>query len=78
MDLHLYTINSGIKILVNKQYVLHYKIEMPGRMINLKLAQNATKHEYNLTVYYAPQVKAIHKTPMVNIVKTFTQVHHVS
>ena len=51
---------------------------MPGRMINLKLAHNATKHEYNLTVYYAPQVKTINKTQMVNIVKTFSQVHDVS
>ena len=37
-----------------------------------------TKHEYNLTVYYAPRVKAINKTQMVNIVKTFSQVHDVS
>ena len=79
MHLHLYTINSGIIILVNKQYdILHSKIEMPGCMINLKLAYNATKHEYNLTVYYAPQVKAINKTQMVNIIKTFSQVHDVS
>ena len=71
--------HSGIIIQVNKQYdVLHSKIEIPDRMINLKLAHNATKHEYNLTVYYAPQVKAINKTHMVNIVKTFSQVHDVS
>ena len=79
MHLHLYTINSGIIILVNKQYdVLHSKIEIPGRMINLKLAHNVTKHEYNLTVYYAPQVKAMNKAQMVSIVNTFSQVHDVS
>ena len=75
MHLHLYTINSGIVILVNKQYdILHSKIEMPGQMINLKLSHIVTKHEYNLSVYYAPQVKASNKTQIVNIVKTFSQV----
>ena len=34
-----------------------------------------TKHKYNLTVYYAPQVKTINRTQMVNIVQTFSQVH---
>ena len=33
------------------------------------------KQEYNLTVYYAPQVKTINKTQIVNIVKPFSQVH---
>ena len=47
-------------------------------MINLKLAHEVTKHEYNLTVYYAPQVKTINKTQMVIIVKKFSQVHDVS
>ena len=71
--------HSGIIILVNKQYdVLHSQIEMPGRMLNLKLAHKVSKHEYNLTVYYAPQVKTINKTEMVNIVKIFSQVHDVS
>ena len=71
--------HSGIIILVNKQYdVLHSQIEMPGRMLNLKLVHKVSKHEYNLTVYYAPQVKTINKTEMVNIVKIFSQVHDVS
>ena len=48
---------------------------MPSRMLNLKLAHKVSKHEYNLTVYYAPQVKTINKTEMVNIVKIFSQVH---
>ena len=50
---------------------------MPGRMIYLKLAQR-DEQEYNLTVYYAPQVKTINKTQIVNIVKPFSQVHDVS
>ena len=54
---------------------MHSKIEMPSRMLNLKLAHKVSKHEYNLTVYYAPQVKTINKTEMVNIVKIFSQVH---
>ena len=54
------------------------KSKCPGRMLNLKLAHKVSKHEYNLTVYYAPQVKTINKTEMVNIVKIFSQVHDVS
>ena len=57
--------------------ILQSEIKMPGRMINLKLLHNVTKHEYNLTVYYAPQVKSINKTQMINIAKTFSQVHDI-
>ena len=52
-----------------KYDILHWEIKLPGRMVNLKLLHSVTKHEYNLTVYYAPtQVKNIDKTQMVNIV----------
>ena len=61
--------HSGIILLVNKQYdVLHSEIKMPGRMLNVGLVHTVTKHAYNLTVYYAPQVKKISKPQMVNIV----------
>ena len=71
--------HSGIILLVNKQYdVLHSEIKMPGRMLNVRLAHTVTKHAYDLTVYYAPQVKNISKPQMVNIVKNFSQVHDIS
>ena len=38
--------HSGIIILVNKQYdILHSKVKMPGRMVNLKLIHVVTNHE---------------------------------
>ena len=46
--------HSGIIILISKNYeILHSEIKMPGRMVNLQLSHRVTKHEYNLTVYYA-------------------------
>ena len=44
----------------------------------MRLAHTVTKHAYNLTVYYAPQVKNISKPQMVNIVQNFSQVHDIS
>ena len=71
--------HSGIILLVNKQYdVLHSEIKMPGRMVNAHLAHTVTKHAYKLTVYYAPQVKKLTKSQMVNIVTNFSQVHDIS
>ena len=71
--------HSGIILLVNKQYdVLHSEIKMPGRMVNVHLAHTVTKHVYNLTVYYAAQVKHLTKPQMVDIVTNFSQVHDVS
>ena len=70
---------SGIIVLVNKQYdILHSVIKIPGRLLNLHLRHNATKHTYNLTVYYAHQVKQLHKPEMVSVVQAFSQVHDVS
>ena len=47
-------------------------------MMNLQISHRVTKHDYNLKVYYAPQVKNINKTQMVNIVKNYSQVHDIS
>ena len=47
-------------------------------MVNVHLAHTVTKHVYNLTVYYAAQVKHLGKPQMVNIVKNFSQVHDIS
>ena len=71
--------HSGIIPLVNKQYdVLHSEVKMPGRMVNVRLAHTVTKHAYNLTVYYAAQVKHLTKPQMVNNVKNLSQVHDIS
>ena len=51
---------------------------MPGRMVNVHLAHTVTTHVYNLTVYYAAQVKHLSKPQMVNIVKNFSQVDDIS
>ena len=71
--------HSGIIVLVNKQYdILQSVIKIPGRLLNLHLRHNATKHTYNLTVYYAHQVKQLRKPEMVSVVQAFSQVHDVS
>ena len=44
------------------------------KMVNLRLVHCVKNHEYNLTVYYAPQVKSINKSQMVGI---FSQVHDI-
>ena len=44
----------------------------------MRLAHTVSKHAYNLTVYYAPQVKKMSKPLMVNIVQNFSQVHDIS
>ena len=71
--------HSGIILLENKQYdVLHSEIKMPGCMLKCTFGTRVTKHVYNLTVYYAAQVKHLTKPQMVNIVKNFSQVHDIS
>ena len=71
--------HSGIIVLVNKQYdILQTVIKILGRMLNLHLQHNATQHTYNLTVYYAYQVKKLRKPEMISIVQAFSQVHDVS
>ena len=71
--------HSGIIVLVNKQYdILQSEIKIPGRLLNLHLPHNATKHAYNLMVYYARQVKQLRKPEMVSVVQAFSQVHDVS
>ena len=71
--------HSGIILLVNKQYdVLHSEIKMPGRMVNVHLAHTVNKHVYNLTMYYAAQIKRLTKPQMVDIVENFSQVHDIS
>ena len=43
--------HCSIVILVNKQSdILQSEIKIPGRMVNLKLAHNVTRHEYKVTV----------------------------
>ena len=70
---------SGIIVLVNKQYdILQSVIKIPGRLLNLHLRHNATKHTYNLTVYYAGQFKELRKPEMISVVQAFSQVHDVS
>ena len=71
--------HSGIILLVNKQYdVLHSEIKMPYRMVKCTFGASVTKHAYNLSVYYAAQVKHLIEPQIVSIVKNFSQVHDVS
>ena len=79
IHLHHQTTHSGIIVLVNKQYdILQSVIKIPGRLLNLHLRHNATKHTYNLTVYYARQVKQLRKPEMVSVIQAFSQVQDVS
>ena len=71
--------HSGIIVLVHRQYeILHTDIPIPGRMLTVRLVHRATQHAYNLTVYYARQVKQLPKAQMVDIATRFSQVHDVS
>ena len=47
-------------------------------MLNVRLVLRVTQHAYNLTVYYARQIKQLSKAQMVDIATRFSQVHDVS